>query len=45
MLDLVSFIPRAVAQGIPLLFGSTGEIVTERPWFLMRMALKSSLER
>ena len=30
MLDLVSFIPRAVAQGIPLLFGSTGEIVTEK---------------
>ena len=30
MLDLVSFIPRAVAQGIPLLFGSTGEIITEK---------------
>ena len=27
---LVSFIPRAVAQGIPLLFGSTGEIITEK---------------
>ena len=27
---LVSFIPRAVAQGVPLLFGSTGEIVTEK---------------
>ena len=27
---LVSFIPRAVAQGIPLLFGCTGEIVTEK---------------
>ena len=30
MLDLVSFFPRAVAQGIPLLFGSTGEIITEK---------------
>ena len=30
MFDLVAFIPRAVAQGIPLLFGSTGEIVTEK---------------
>ncbi len=30
MLDMVSFIPRAVAQGIPLLFGSTGEIITEK---------------
>jgi len=27
---LVSFIPRAVGQGIPLLFGSTGEIITEK---------------
>ena len=27
---LVSFIPRAVAQGIPLLYGSTGEIITEK---------------
>lgn len=27
---LVSFIPRAVTQGIPLLFGSTGEIITEK---------------
>ena len=27
---LVSFIPRAVVQGIPLLYGSTGEIVTEK---------------
>lgn len=27
---LISFIPRAVVQGIPLLFGSTGEIVTEK---------------
>ncbi|MBQ9057562.1 MAG: ABC transporter permease [Atopobiaceae bacterium] len=30
MFDIVSFIPRAVAQGIPLLFGSTGEIITEK---------------
>jgi len=27
---LVTFIPRAVVQGIPLLFGSTGEILTEK---------------
>lgn len=27
---LISFIPRAVAQGIPLLYGSTGEILTEK---------------
>ena len=30
MLDLVSFIPRAVVQGIPLLYGSTGETITEK---------------
>jgi ABC-type uncharacterized transport system permease subunit len=30
MFDLVSFIPRAVVQGIPLLFGSTGETLTEK---------------
>lgn len=30
MFDLVSFIPRAVAQGIPLLYGSVGETVTEK---------------
>lgn len=30
MFDLVAFIPRAVGQGIPLLFGSTGEILTEK---------------
>lgn len=30
MFDLVSFIPRAVAQGIPLLLGSTGETITEK---------------
>ena len=28
--DFVSFFPRAVTQGIPLLFGSTGEILTEK---------------
>ncbi len=30
MFNLVSFIPRAVAQGIPLMFGSTGEIITQK---------------
>ena len=30
MFSLVSFIPRAVAQSIPLLYGSTGEIITEK---------------
>ncbi len=30
MFDIVSFIPRAVAQGIPLLYGSTGETLTEK---------------
>ena len=33
MLDLSSiavFIPRAVVQGIPLLYGATGEILTEK---------------
>ena len=30
MFDLVSFIPRAVAQSIPLLYGSVGETVTEK---------------
>ena len=27
---LLTFFPRAVAQGIPLLFGSTGETITEK---------------
>ncbi len=27
---LISFFPRAVAQGIPLLYGSTGEIITQK---------------
>ena len=30
MFDLISFIPRAVVQGVPLLFGSTGETLTEK---------------
>ena len=30
MFDFVSFIPRAVMQGTPLLFGSTGETLTEK---------------
>ena len=30
MLDLVSFLPRAVMQGTPLLYHSTGEILTEK---------------
>ena len=27
---LMNFIPRAVVQGIPLLYGSTGEIITQK---------------
>jgi simple sugar transport system permease protein len=30
MFDLVAFIPRAIVQGIPLLFGCTGETLTEK---------------
>ena len=30
MFDFLSFIPRAIMQGIPLLFGSTGETLTEK---------------
>ncbi|MBR6891471.1 MAG: ABC transporter permease [Clostridia bacterium] len=30
MFDVVSFIPRAVVQGVPLLLGSTGETLTEK---------------
>ena len=30
MFDLTAFLPRAVMQGIPLLYGSTGEILTEK---------------
>lgn len=30
MFDIAAFIPRAVSQGIPLLYGSTGEIITQK---------------
>lgn len=30
MLGFIAFIPRAIGQGIPLLFGCTGEILTEK---------------
>ena len=30
MFDLVAFIPRAVAQAVPLLFGCTGETISEK---------------
>lgn len=30
MIDLVAFIPRAIQQGIPLMYGSTGETITEK---------------
>ena len=30
MFDIVAFIPRAVAQSIPLLYGSTGETITQK---------------
>jgi len=30
MISLVNFIPRAVQQGVPLLFGSCGETITEK---------------
>lgn len=30
MFDIIAFIPRAVAQGVPLLFGSTGETLTQK---------------
>ncbi len=30
MIDLVAFVPRAIQQGIPLLFGSCGETITEK---------------
>ena len=30
MFDIISFIPRAIVQGIPLLFGSTGETITQK---------------
>jgi len=30
MFSLIAFIPKAVQQGVPLLFGSTGEIITQK---------------
>lgn len=30
MFDIVAFIPRAIVQGIPLLFGCTGETISEK---------------
>ena len=30
MFDLVAFIPRAIVQGMPLLFGCTGETISEK---------------
>ena len=30
MIDLVAFIPRAIEQGIPLMYGSCGETITEK---------------
>ena len=30
MFDFTAFIPRAIMQGIPLLYGSTGETLTEK---------------
>ena len=30
MTTLITFIQRAIMQGIPLLYGSTGEILTEK---------------
>ena len=30
MFDFISFIPRAVAQSVPLLLGSTGETLTQK---------------
>ena len=30
MIDLLGFLPRAIVQGVPLLFGSTGETLTEK---------------
>ena len=30
MFDFISFIPRAVVQGVPLMLGSTGETITEK---------------
>ena len=32
MTTLITFIQRAIMQGIPLLYGSTGEILTEKSY-------------
>ena len=42
---LLAFIPRAVVQGIPLLFGSTGEIVTEKSGYLPETGRKDKITR
>ena len=44
MFDFVSFIPRAIMQGIPLLFGSTGETLTEKSGNLNLGILLCSLQ-
>ena len=41
MFNFVSFFPRAVIQGIPLLFGSTGEILTEKSGNLNLLELQT----
>ena len=28
--SILSFLPRAIAQGIPLMYGATGEIITQK---------------
>ena len=38
MFDFISFIPRAVVQGIPLLFGSTGETLSEKAFSLKQIS-------
>ena len=35
MFDIVAFIPRMVAQSIPLMLGSTGETITQKSGKLM----------
>ena len=44
MFDFVSFIPRAIVQGIPLLFGSTGETLTEKSGNLNRKSARLCTE-
>ena len=41
---IVSFLPRAIAQGIPLLYGSTGEIITAEDYERAGIALIYSEE-